>query len=239
MDIALVEDSPSDAILMRTFLESAGHQCHVFDKGKSLLDAMPKKNYSLIMIDWELPDIPGDQILRWIRSNIGWDLPVIFVTGRDASEDIVAMLDAGADDYMVKPVNLKEMLARVTALVRRSQKQEQNTQVIDIGPFLLDFACHRITLSGTEVDLTPKEFELTGYLLNNIGRLVSREKLLKDIWGYGPEVQTRTIDIHISRIRKKLSLDEEHGWKLTSIYHKGYRLDAVTNNNNNNKIPAI
>lgn len=239
MDIALLEDNPSDARLIRTFLESAEHKCHVFDKGQLLLDELPRHNYSLIMIDWELPDIPGDQILRWIRNNIGWDLPVIFVTGRDASEDIIAMLDAGADDYMVKPVNLKEMLARITALVRRSQKQQQNTQVIDIGPFLLDFACHRITMAGTEIGLTPKEFELAGYLLNNIGQLISREKLLKEIWGYGPEVQTRTIDIHISRIRKKLSLHEEHGWKLTSIYHKGYRLDTVAINKNNNELPTI
>ena len=105
MDIALLEDNPSDARLIRTFLESAEHQCHVFDKGQLLLDELPRQNHSLIMLDWELPDIPGDQILRWIRNNIGWDLPVIFVTGRDSSEDIIPMLDAGSDAYMVKPVN--------------------------------------------------------------------------------------------------------------------------------------
>ena len=134
---------------------------------------------------------------------------------------------------------MKTKILAETALVRRSQKQQQNTQVIDVGPFLLDFACHRITLAGAEIGLTPKEFELAGYLLNNIGQLIPREKLLKEIWGYGPKVQTRTIDIHISRIRKKLSLHEKHGWKLTSIYHKGYRLDAVANNKNNIEIPTI
>lgn len=227
MEIALLEDSPSDARLIKVFLESAGHKCVVYETGQALIDVLPDKTYSLLIVDWELPDITGDEILQWVRTNIGWDLPVVFATGRDSTEDIVAMLDAGADDYMTKPVNLQEMLARITSLVRRSQYKPPSNDVVDIEPFTLDFNCHRIAISGNEVGLTPKEFELAGYLLSNIGHLISRGKLLKEIWGYGPEIQTRTIDIHISRIRKKLFLFEENGWKLTSIYHKGYRLERL------------
>ena len=227
MDIALVEDNPSDARLIQSFLESSGNHCEIYSTGQALIDNLAKHRYSLLIIDWELPDISGDTILQWVRNNIGWNLPVIFASGRDATEDIVAMLDAGADDYMTKPINLEEMIARITSLVRRSQNLKQNKDIVDIEQFILDFNCHRISISGSEISLTPKEFELAAYLLNNIGNLISRDKLLKEIWGYGPEIQTRTIDIHISRIRKKLLLIEEHGWKLTSIYHKGYRLEKV------------
>jgi len=231
MEIALLEDNPTDARLIKSYLESSGHICNVFETGQSLLSQLPNHHYALLIIDWELPDIAGDRILTWVRENIGSDLPVIFVTGRDSTQDIVAMLDAGADDYMTKPVNLEEMLARITALVRRSRLPEKVSNSIIIEPYSLDFNCHRITKSGIEVSLTPKEFELAGYLLQNIGELLSRSRLLEEIWGYGPEIHTRTIDIHISRIRKKLELTEEHGWKLTSIYHKGYRLERLTSGN--------
>ena len=227
MDIALLEDEPSDAKLISLFLESSEYKCTVFTTGQALIDILPESNFDLLIIDWQLPDTSGDKILDWIRTNIGWDLPVVFVTGRDSTEDIVAMLEAGADDYMTKPVNLQEMLARITALIRRSQDQNKNQDVIELDPYVMDFNRHRLTRAGTEISLTPKEFELTGYLLRNIGQLIAREKLLQEVWGYGPEVHTRTIDIHMSRIRKKLSLTEENGWKLTSIYHEGYRLDRV------------
>lgn len=223
----MLEDNPSDARLIKHYLESSGHECRVYETGQSLIETFQGMNYALLIIDWELPDISGDKILQWVRKNIGQDLPVIFVTGRDSTDDIVAMLDAGADDYMIKPVNLKEMLARITALVRRSRLQEKTSDTVHIDPYLLDFNRHKITRSGVEIPLTPKEFELAGYLLQNTGDLISRTCLLQDIWGYGPEIQTRTIDIHISRIRKKLELTEKNGWKLTSIYHKGYRLERI------------
>jgi DNA-binding response OmpR family regulator len=227
MDIALLEDNPSDARLFRHYIESSGHACTVYATGQSLIDDFNKRAYSLLIIDWELPDITGDKILRWVRKNIGQDLPVIFITGRDATEDIVAMLDIGADDYMIKPVNLEEMLARLTALARRSRVLGKSADSICIEPYTLDCTCHRISKQGVEISLTPKEFELARCLLENIGDLLSRAELLQKIWGYGPEIHTRTIDIHISRIRKKLNLTEEHGWKLISIYQKGYRLERV------------
>jgi DNA-binding response OmpR family regulator len=227
MDIALLEDNPSDAKLIKLYLESYGHACKVFTSGQCLIDEFLERDYPLLLIDWELPDISGDRILHWVRETVGHELPIIFITARDSTEDIVAMLDAGADDYMTKPVRLEEMLARITALVRRSLRQDKFNNAAFIEPYSLDFGCHRISRDGVEIALTPKEFELARYLLQNIGDLLSRNKLLHDIWGYGPEIHTRTIDIHISRIRKKLELTEQHGWKLTSIYQKGYRLERV------------
>ena len=114
--------------------------------------------------------------------------------------------------------------------VRSSQtaeKRGKNDKVVEIAPYTLDFNAQQLLVSGEKIDLTPKEFALAGYLLSNIGQLIRREQLLQDIWGYGSDVQTRTIDIHISRLRKKLSLTEDSGWKLTSIYHQGYRLERI------------
>lgn len=228
MDIALLEDNPTDARLIKSYIESTGHSCKVFETGKSLIRELPNNSYAILLVDWELPDIAGDEILKWVRKNIGLELPVIFVTGRDSTQDIVAMLDAGADDYMTKPVNLEEMLARITALVRRAHLPEKAGNSMYIKPYSLDFGSHQITKAGMDIPLTPKEFELASYLLQNIGSLLSRTKLLQEIWGYGPEIHTRTIDIHISRIRRKLELTEEYGWKLISIYHKGYKLERLS-----------
>lgn len=227
MEIALLEDNPSDVKLIQEFLESSGHECTVYNNGQALIDNIQDKNLAILIIDWELPDISGDKILQWVRNTIGTQLPVIFVSGRDTTEDIVSMLDAGADDYLTKPVILQELLARITALVRRSQIYVEQRDIIEITPFTLDFNRHCITKFGVEILLTPKEFELAGYLLRNIGNLVPRNILLQEIWGYGPEIHTRTIDIHISRLRKKLGFIEENGWCLTSIYHKGYRLERL------------
>src|SRR3990170_3029800 len=159
LHIALLEDNPADARLIKLHLESSGHDCEIFNTGASFKEQFKNQGHDLVIIDWELPDISGDDILHWIRKVINVDLPVIFVTGRDSTEDVVAMLDAGADDYMTKPVNLIEMLARITALVRRARQHEKTDNTTFIEPYSLDFNCHRITKAGVEIALTPKEFE--------------------------------------------------------------------------------
>jgi DNA-binding response OmpR family regulator len=225
MCIAIVEDCPSDAELVRMTLEDSGYRCHVFSDGWSLLCALPKSEFSLLIVDWGLPDIPGDRILEWVRENVGWELPVLFVTGRNSVEDITYALELGADDYITKPFDARELGARVKALMRRSGLARGGSGGAVIEPFLIDYEGHRILRENEPVELTPKEFELASLLLRNTGRVVSREYLLEWIWGYGRNVSTRTVDIHVSRVRKKLRLTPEFGWRLTSIYHKGYRLD--------------
>ena len=225
MCIAVVEDCLSDAELVRAALEKDGYRCHLFTDGWSLLCALPKSEFSLLIVDWGLPDIPGDRILRWVRENVGWELPILFVSGRESVEDIVQAFESGADDYVTKPFDVRELSARVKALTRRSSFSGGSRGGTVIDPFRIDYEGHRILRDNEPVELTPKEFELASLLLRNAGRVVSREYLLEGIWGYGRGVSTRTVDIHISRLRKKLQLTPENGWKLTSIYHKGYRLD--------------
>ncbi len=131
---------------------------------------------------------------------------MIFVTGRDASEDVVAMLEAGADDYITKPVNLNELLARVVALGRRVQPSSARSDHLEVAPFLVDYASHQVMRSGKVIHLTPKEFQLADMLLRNIGRMLLRRDLLMDIWGYGPEINSRTIDIHVSASERSVIL---------------------------------
>ena len=226
LNIALAEDKPADAQIMELCLKSAGHDCHVFSTGRALIEALPTQNFSLLLLDWELPDISGDHILRWIREHVGWDLPVIFVTARDSTEDLTAMLDAGADDYMTKPVELKEVVARIAALARRTRNVTVSN-TLHVEPFTLNYDAQTCARHGVNVKLTPKEFKLVAFLFENVGHLLPRAQLLQNIWGYGPLINTRTIDIHISRLRKKLDLAPEHGWRLTSVYHEGYRLDKL------------
>ena len=227
MRIALLEDHPVDATLLQTWVQGAGHQCEVFTTARALMEGLSPERHDLLLIDWELPDIPGDHVLGWVREHVGWELPVIFVTGRDATEDVVAMLEAGADDYITKPVNFKELLARITSLGRRSRIHTHATLCGDCAPFQVDARGRRILRDGVEVQVTPKEFQLAVALLGNIGTLLERRALMKDIWGYGPEVNSRTIDIHVSRLRKKMALVPEHGWRLTSVHNEGYRLDRL------------
>jgi len=223
--IALLEDNKTESLLLKHYIESVGGVCDVYETGQSLVRNLHKQPCDLLILDWELPDIAGDRILSWVRDNMGWTLPVIFVTGRDATEDIVSMLEAGADDYMVKPVDYKELTARIEALIRRTSRREASSQIVNADVYVVDFSNHVITRDGEAITLTPKEFELAGYLFRNIGELVPRDKLLRELWGYGPQINTRTIDIHISRLRKKLQFTRETGWILTSIYDRGYRLD--------------
>lgn len=225
MNIALLEDQKNEALLLKQYIESVGYNCDIYETGQSLIRNLHKNSYDLLILDWELPDITGDKILVWVREHLGWTIPVIFVTGRDATEDIVMMLDAGADDYMVKPVDFKELSARIEALIRRIGRNEVSSQVVYADAYVVDFGNHTINRLGELVVLTPKEFELAGYLFRNIGQLVPRDKLLREIWGYGPTINTRTIDIHISRLRKKLQFTRDNGWVLTSIYDRGYRLE--------------
>ncbi len=229
MRIALLEDDQQLADLMVVWLEAAGHNCIHFSTGNRLLEVLPREEFDLIILDWLLPDISGDEILRWIRENLGWQVPVVFVTQRDSQEDIVSALQQGADDYMIKPITPLEMLARITALGRRTRTEpEEKTRVIERPPYRLDLESHTLTWNDEVVTLTQKEFDLAAYLFSNSGQMLSRANILETVWGRNSDLNTRTVDIHISRLRKKLGLaDGETGWRLTGIYNHGYRLERA------------
>ena len=163
-----------------------------------------------------------------MRTNTQQNIPVIFVTSKTSEDDVAHILNLGADDYVTKPVHEKELLARIAAVTRRTMS-EQDKQVLDLPPYHIDVSSHSVSYKGGRLNLTQKEFELVLFLFRNVGKLLSRGHILSSVWGHGDSFSTRTVDTHISRIRKKLEITPGNGWKLSAIYHQGYRLEQTDN----------
>lgn len=224
MRIAVLEDDLAQQELYRLWLGTAQHTCTYFGTSKSFIEALGKAPYDLLIIDWMLPDSSGELALRWIRENIGWHIPVIFITSKDSELDIVTALRSGADDYLVKPAKCLELLARIESLARRMVPPS----VQQIGVYEINQDLRQIRLHGKEVELTQKEFELACFLFQNHGKLLSRVHLLEKLWGLNADVDTRTVDTHMSRIRRKLAINPENGWQIIPVYGYGYRIERLS-----------
>lgn len=231
MQIALVEDDPAQADLLQAWLKEAGHDCHHFSNGKAFIYEAKRHTFDLIILDWMLPDSTGPDLLNWVRENIDWQIPVLFTTSRDSEQDIVFALSHGADDYMIKPVKQQETIARVNALLRRSAPVDAEDNILEASPYVFDAQSRSVSVNSEPVELTQKEYDLALFLFRHTGRLLSRSYLLENIWGVNSGLQTRTVDTHISRIRKKLALGPEVGWRLSSVYQHGYRLEQTDSKN--------
>ena len=225
MKIAILEDDPLQNELYKIWLATADHSVKGFETGKAFIEAIQREQFDLLIIDWMLPDINGDKVLEWVREHLGWEIPVVFITTRSSEAEIVRALKLGADDYVTKPAKCFELLARIDALARRSKTNTARSATF--GIYQVDYASRQIFLDGKPADLTQKEFDLTVYMFQHPNRLLSRVHLLEKVWDKNPDIDTRTIDTHISRIRKKLNLDPEHGWKLIPVYGYGYRLEKI------------
>ena len=228
MRIALLEDDVVLGTMMQHWLEAAGHSVHNFTSGKAIVREASRESFDLFMLDWHVPDLSGEEVLRWLRETQQSTVPVLFATSRDSEEDIVAALQAGADDYMVKPVRRLELLARVESLVRRTRPKQPDAEPILIGPYAINLVDRVVSLDGKPVEMTDKEYDLTVFLFRNIGRLISRGHLSESVWGRSSDVQSRTVDTHVSRMRKKLELGPARGVRLTPVYNFGYRLEKVS-----------
>lgn len=223
--IALLEDDLAQAELLYSWFVAAHHRCYRFANAASFLRSLGRESFDLVVIDWGLPDIPGDQVLAQLRGGSHWQMPVLFITSRDREEDIVHALASGADDYMVKPVKRAETLARIAALARRGAPNQAEDASMTLGDYRIDAKRRAIFRSDTAFDLTQKEYELALFLFRNVGRLLSRGYILERVWGRRADINTRTVDTHVSRIRNKLQLTPENGWRLTAVYQHGYRLE--------------
>ncbi|NYT64186.1 response regulator transcription factor [Alcaligenaceae bacterium] len=231
MHIASLEDDPAQAQLIHDTLVSNGHECTGYKLGKDLLFALARPHaFDLLLLDWEIPDISGLEVVRWVRTNLGYTIPVMFLTSRTLEEDLVAGLQAGADDYMIKPVRQNELLARLDALVRRNNPSSSQEQPFNCGAYEIDPTIDAIRLQGKKIELAPKEYELALLLFRNPGKLFSRDVLSNRVWNREIPATSRTLDTHLSNLRRKLSLSAEHGVRLNSSYALGYRLELITEN---------
>ncbi|KAF7600375.1 MAG: DNA-binding response regulator [Candidatus Dactylopiibacterium carminicum] len=233
MRIVVLEDNLTQSTLVTAWLRNAGHDVHEFALTRELQRFSSRESVDLYLLDWMMPDISGEAFLRWLRNERNDETPAIFITSRDSEDDIVNGLAAGADDFIVKPVSQRVLLSRIEAVIRRSKPRDPIAP-LDLPPYLIDPEHKRITLNGQEVELTEKEFDLAVFMFRNLGRLLSRGHLLEAVWGRNPDLATRTVDTHVSRVRGKLQLKPENGFRLVPTYNFGYRLERAENETESN-----
>jgi DNA-binding response OmpR family regulator len=220
--ILVVEDDPDIADLIKHYLEKSGHTVQTLSSGGAVLPAVRADKPDLVVLDLMLPELDGLMVCQAMRSNPGTaDIPIIVVTARADEADRIAGLELGADDYVTKPFSPKELAARVTALLRRAQRYTTPNAVLRYGAITIDADRHVVTVDGQEVRLTAKEFLLLQYLIQHQGRVLSRDLLLTDVWGYQYTGGTRTVDVHIRRLREKLPLLAD---AIETVKQFGYKL---------------
>jgi two-component system alkaline phosphatase synthesis response regulator PhoP len=223
--ILLVEDSRDIADLLRHYLERAEHDVDLVTNGPDVLPHVQARRPDLVLLDLMLPGLDGLEVCRALRRNSATaDVPIIMVTARGEEADRIGGLELGADDYVVKPFSPKEVVARVAALLRRVDRPSATAGTVPLrhGPIVIDLDRHIVTVNDVEVRLTAKEFLLLQYLIEHRGRVVSRDLLLTDVWGYQYTGGTRTVDVHVRRLREKIPF---LATALTTIKQFGYRLE--------------
>ena len=225
MRIAALDDDALQLQLLDQVVTEAGHSCHTFLKGAALQQALRRESFDLLLVDWELPDIQGTEIVRWVREQVSKELPIIFITHRSEEADIVEGLSCGADDFMIKPVRAGELRARISSLLRRAYPLSAQS-VLTFGPYRFITATNGIEMDGKPVEVTHREYTLALTLFQNRGRLLSRDHLREVVWGHNAEVQSRSLDTHVSRLRNLLNLRAGQPYAISAIYGYGYRLDA-------------
>lgn len=227
MRTAILEDDVNQAQVLVRWLTEAGHDCHAFESGKALIRNLGRETYDLLLLDWNIPDMTGPEVLAWVRNSLRSTVPVIFVTAQHSENAIVEALSSGADDYLVKPVRRRELVARAVAVYRRAHAESISETGFEFPPYRFDLKGRRVEVHGREVELTDKEFDLALFLFRECGRVLSRGHILERIWGRNANVVTRTVDTHMSRLRTKLDLGAQNGVRLSSVYSYGYRLEKL------------
>ncbi len=226
MRVAVLEDDVIQQKTLGDVLAKAQIEAKIYGTGKDFSFAMRRESFDAMVLDWTVPDTTGIELLKSLRDN-GTRVPVLFATVRDAEEDVVEALSAGADDYMVKPLRGGELIARLHALVRRAQPPTTDERFLDYDRFKFDLRTQTLTSLGSQIDMTQKEFHLALLLFRNIGRPLSRGHIREEVWGHDSDVPSRTMDTHVSRVRTKLGLRPEDGYLLAPVYSYGYRLEHL------------
>ena len=227
MRIAVLDSDHNQAVLICQVLTAAGHTCQSFGNAKEMLAQLRKDSVDMLILDWLVADLPGTEVLRRVKEKLPSPAPVMFLTNSTAEDDIVAGITAGADDYVIKPLRRGELVARVQALLRRAYPSQSGAEQLTFGPYVFETRPGRLLMDGAVIEVTHKEFYLALLFFRNIGRPLSRAYIHESVWIRETNLPSRTMDTHVSRVRNKLQLKPENGFRLVPVYSYGYRLEKL------------
>jgi two-component system, OmpR family, response regulator RegX3 len=222
--VLIVEDEQSFADPLAFLLRKEGFTTAVAGTGQAALDEFDRNGADIVLLDLMLPGMSGTDVCKALRQRSG--VPVIMVTARDSEIDKVVGLELGADDYVTKPYSARELIARIKAVLRRGGDAESEISVLEAGPVRMDVERHVVTVSGMEVSLPLKEFDLLEYLLRNTGRVLTRGQLIDRVWGADYVGDTKTLDVHVKRLRSKIEPDPSAPRHLVTVRGLGYKFEA-------------
>jgi len=225
--VLVVEDDPSLLEVLRYNLTKEGYTTLTAVTGNQAVDTIQREKLSLVILDVMLPGMSGFEVCRIVRKET--QIPVIMLTARADEMDKITGLDLGADDYMTKPFSMRELLARVRAMLRRSEMSRppaEQSPSLQAGTLMINIARHQASMNGKELSLTPKEFDLLAFLTANQKLVFNREQLLEKVWGYDYAGDSRTVDVHIRWLREKIESDPAHPQHLITVRGAGYKLEA-------------
>jgi len=223
--ILIVEDEPSLSEPLSFLLRREGYDTEIAADGREALAAFDRDGADLVLLDLMLPGLPGTEVCRELRTRSS--VPIIMLTAKDSEVDIVVGLELGADDYVTKPYSTRELLARIRAVLRRRlEVDDLDDAVLEVGGVRMDVDRHAVSVAGKEVAMPLKEFELLELLLRNAGRVLTRGQLIDRIWGADYFGDTKTLDVHIKRIRSKIESDPSQPVLLLTVRGLGYRFEA-------------
>ncbi len=231
--ILLVDDDPNISHLVRLYLEKEGFDVTEAARGDEALEAFRRETPALVLLDVMLPGMDGLQVLKEIRKTS--KVPVIMLTARDETFDKVLGLELGADDYVTKPFETKELVARVKAVLRRAPAENPAAPAGDADDTLrfpgltVSLARYEVTYEGRELEMPPKELEVLFYLASHPNMVFTREQLLERVWGFDFFGDSRTVDVHIKRLREKLPDCEKYGWEIHTVWRVGYKFEYKAN----------
>ncbi|WP_252667060.1 response regulator transcription factor [Cupriavidus sp. WGtm5] len=228
MNIALLMGFSPQLRTMAELLEGAGFRCSVFETGRELIHRVSQERYDMLLIDDALADLPALEVVRAVRSARSRDVPIILLAADNSEDKLVDALDAGADDYVCRPLNARVLMARITALRRRvTGERVRQGLVVQAGPYQLNSIGRFATLHGERIAMTPKEFDLAMMLFSNVGRVLAAERIQQAIWRHELPPLSRALAGLISRLRKTLRIGVANGIVITVVYAHGYRLDVL------------
>ena len=228
MRVVIADDEPDVIVFLKSIVEELGHVVVSFNDGNMLSQAMVRETFDLLILDWNIPGKDGLATLQWMQSTMSERPPVIMMTNRSAKKDISDALNAGADDYITKPEDRSVVAARINAMLRRNAGTGAFDTKATYGKYMLDRLEQTVEIDNKTIALTAKEFELADLFFRNADRTLSRNYIMESIWRTTAALATRTLDMHISRVRAKLELQPENGFRIFTVFGYGYRLESIS-----------